>query len=107
MQISILKCPDCGKLAAPPRQLCPSCHSAKIAAHDVEGVGTLLTWTVIRRPPQAFRDEGAYPVAVVALAAGVPVAVRLKHADGAPELKSGAPVHMTATHKGAAVFEIV
>jgi uncharacterized OB-fold protein len=107
MQISILKCGDCGSLATPPHQLCPSCHSAKIAPHMVEGTGTLLSWTVIRRPPQAFRDEGAYPVAVVALAAGVPVTVRLKLAEGAPEPKSGATVHMTATHKGAAVFEVV
>ena len=107
MQISILKCGDCGKLAAPPHQLCPSCHSAKIAPHKVDGSGTLLSWTVIRRPPQAFRDEGAYPVAVVALTAGVPIAVRWKHPEGAPEPASGAPVRMTGEHKGAAVFEVV
>jgi uncharacterized OB-fold protein len=106
MQITILKCPDCGQLAAPPRQLCPSCHSAKIAAHQVDGVGTLLSWTMIRRPPQAFRDEGAYPVGVVALRAGVPVAVRLKTSEGAPEFTAGASVHMTSEHKGAAVFEM-
>jgi uncharacterized OB-fold protein len=106
MQISILKCGECGKLAAPPHQLCPSCHSATIAPHDVDGTGTLLSWTVIRRPPQTFRDEGAYPVAVVALTAGVPVTVRFKHPEGAPEPKSGAAVRMTAMHKGAAVFEV-
>ena len=106
MQITILKCPECGKLSSPPHQLCPSCHSAKIGPHKVEGAGKLLSWTMIRRPPQAFRDEGFYPVAVVALAAGVPVTVRLKHPEGAPEPKSGDAVHMTGEHKGAAVFEV-
>ena len=106
MQISILKCADCGMLASPPHQLCPRCHSAKIGPHEVEGTGTLLSWTIIRRPPQAFRDEGFYPVAVVALKAGVPVTVRFKHPQGAPEPTSGAPVHMTGLHKGAAVFEV-
>ena len=107
MQIKILKCPDCGKLASPPHQLCPSCHSAKIAAHEVDGAGQLLSWTMIRRPPQVFRDEGAYPVAVVALTAGVPVTVRLKLPADGSEPKSGATVHMTGEHKGAAVFEVV
>ena len=106
MQISILKCRACGKLAAPPHQLCPSCHSADIGPYEVEGAGKLLSWTMIRRPPQAFRDEGAYPVAVVALEAGIPVTVRLKLPEGPSEPKAGAKVHMTSQHKGAAVFEV-
>ena len=44
---------------------------------------------------------------VVALEAGIPVTVRFKHPDGAPEPKAGADVHMTGEHKGAAVFEVV
>lgn len=106
MQITILKCAECGKLSAPPHQLCPSCHSEKIGPHDVDGVGTLLTWTVIRRPPQAFRDGGVYKVAVVALTAGVPVTGRLSLPDGAADPPAGAAVHMTGEHQGAAIFEL-
>ena len=106
MQITILKCADCQQLATPPRQLCPFCHSARLGPHQVDGAGRLVSWTMIRRPPQAFRDEGAYPVAVVALDAGVPVTVRLKHPEGAPEPKAGVRAHMTGEHKGAAVFEL-
>lgn len=105
-KIEILRCGACGKLASPPHQLCPSCHSAKIGPYAVDGVGTLLSWTMIRRPPQVFRDEGFYPVAVVALTAGVPVTVRLKRVEGAPEPKFGDAVHMIGEHKGAAVFEV-
>ena len=106
MQITILKCGDCGKLTAPPRQLCPACHSAKIAAHMVDGAGKLLSWTVVRRPPMAFRDDGVYTVGVVALASGVPVAVRMHLPEGGREPKSGDAVRMTGEHKGAAVFEL-
>lgn len=107
MQIPILKCGACGKLATPPRQLCPSCHSDRIAPQAVEGVGTLVSWTIIRRPPQAFRDDGVYPVAVVALDAGVPVTVRLALSEGGAEPRAGAKVAMTAEHKGAPVFSLV
>ena len=107
MQLSILKCSDCGKLAVPPRQLCPSCHSPKLDPYPVEGVGRLLSWTMIRRPPLAFRDEGIYPVAVVALDAGVAVTVRLELLEGGGEPQAGAKVAMTAEHKGAAVFRVV
>ena len=107
MHISILKCGDCGKLTAPPRQLCPECHSAKIGPHPVEGAGKLVSWVVVRRPPLAFRDDGVYTVGVVALSAGVPVAVRLNLPEGGGEPKAGAPVHMTGEHKGAAVFALV
>jgi hypothetical protein len=106
MQIEIVKCGDCGAQMAGPKQLCPKCHSARLWPARVEGSGKLLSWTMIRRPPQAFREEGAYPVAVVALDAGVPVTVRFKHPEGAPEPAVGARVRMIGEHKGAAVFEV-
>jgi hypothetical protein len=105
MHITILKCSGCGTLMGGPRQLCPKCHGARLDPHQVEGAGKLLTWTVVRRPPQAFREEGAYAVAVVALDAGVPVTVRLARPEGSPEPPAGARVRMTSEHKGAAVFE--
>lgn len=108
MTLDLLKCTACGTLAAKPRELCPKCHASGLANHSVEGVGTLMTWTVVRRPPQAFREEGAYAVCVVALDAGVPVTGRLKSlADGAEEPKPGQRVRMTAEHRGAPVFELI
>ena len=106
MQITILQCTDCRTLSAPPHQLCPKCHSTGIAPHRVDGIGTLLSWTVIRRPPQAFRDGGIYNVAVVALSAGVPVTGRLELAEGAGEPPAGAAVRMIGEHKGAAIFAL-
>ena len=106
MQTTILRCATCGLQTGAPRQLCPGCHGSELTTVPVEGAGRLVSWTMIRRPPQAFRDEGAYLVAVVALDAGVPVTVRLRLPEGAPEPAAGARVRMTAEHKGAAVFEV-
>lgn len=106
MDTTILTCAACGHQTGGPRELCPACHQAKLAETHVDGVGRLVSWVTIRRPPQAFRDEGAYTVAVVALDAGVPVTVRLRLPEGAPEPAAGARVRMTAEHKGAAVFEV-
>ena len=69
--IEALKCGNCGALDAGPREICPHCHEAALQAHEVAGDGALVTWTVIRRPPAAFRSEGCYAVAVIKLDAGV------------------------------------
>jgi len=79
--VSVLRCGNCGTLDAGPREICPSCHAGALQGHDVTGDGTLLTWTVIRRPPANFRSEGSYAVAVVELDAGVKVTGRLESAE--------------------------
>jgi len=99
--VSVLKCDNCGALDAGPREICPSCHEAALKPHAVAGTGTLVSWTMIRRPPAAFRAEGAYAVAVVQLDAGLKVVGRLEAPDDAHgpgsrvaviEKKNGVPV---------------
>jgi uncharacterized OB-fold protein len=78
--VPVLKCADCGTLDAGPRDLCPKCFGA-LQPHRVPGAGTLLSWTMIRRPPAAFRAEGAYAVALVKLDAGCQITGRLANPD--------------------------
>ena len=66
--VNVLLCSNCGTLDAGPREICPSCHESALKRHEVAGDGRLLTWTIIRRPPAAFRSEGSYAVAVIELA---------------------------------------
>ena len=86
VSVVILKCGACGTVSAPPRSLCTVCHEGPLVAQSVPGTGTLITWTVIRRPPLAFKAEGPYAVAIVELDAGVAVTGRLAEVDAAPEL---------------------
>lgn len=68
MTVPAAACPDCGRVAAPPRPRCPGC-GAPTEATTLDGEGTLLTWTVLRSPPAGV-DPGRV-VGVVGLGDGV------------------------------------
>lgn len=98
--VAVMRCTACSALDPGPRDLCPRCH-APLAAAEVAGAGTLISWTLIRRPPAAFRDDGPYAVAVVRLDAGVQVTGRLAGADDAAP---GARVVASGRHRETTVF---
>ncbi|MEM8973741.1 MAG: OB-fold domain-containing protein [Pseudomonadota bacterium] len=100
--ISVLACPSCGHLDPGPRENCPACFATGLKPCDVQGVGNLVSWTMIRRPPTAFRSEGEYAVAVVTLDAGVQVTGRLGLT--ADEAKPGARVAALELHADVPVF---
>jgi uncharacterized OB-fold protein len=100
--VGVLKCSACGALDAGPREICPSCHEAALKPHEVAGEGRLLTWTIIRRPPAAFRAEGSYAVAVVEFDAGVKVTGRLEGPDDVKGL--GVRVMLASSKDGVATF---
>lgn len=100
--VEALKCGACGALTAGPREICPACHEARLAPVAVAGAGVLTSWTIIRRPPAAFRDEKDYAVAVVRLDAGVTVTGRVVAAGA--ELATGLRVAASGLHKGVPVF---
>jgi uncharacterized OB-fold protein len=100
--VDVLKCSRCGALDAGPREICPACHEAALQHHHVPGEGALISWTIIRRPPTAFRAEGAYAVAVVRLDAGVKVTGRLETMDEA--LEPGARMALAGNKSGVPIF---
>ena len=102
--VQVLRCADCGTLDPGPRDLCPKCFGA-LKPDAVSGAGALVSWTMIRRPPAAFRSEGAYAVALVKLDAGCLITGRLANPD---ELATpGRRVAASGTHNGAAVFKVI
>lgn len=100
--VNVLRCHNCGTLDAGPREICPSCHESALQRHEVAGDGRLLTWTVIRRPPAAFRTEGSYGVAVIELDAGVKVTGRIEQPDDVKGL--GTRVTLASKVNGVPVF---
>jgi uncharacterized OB-fold protein len=68
---------------------------------SVDGRGTLVSWTVIRRPPIRFRAEAPYPIAVVDLAAGVRITGRLPAGE---EPEPGSPVRLFEVRGGIPYF---
>lgn len=88
--IHVLRCGACGTLDPGPREFCAVCGSDQMAAHPVVGQGTLVSWTVIRRPPKSFKSAGPYAVAVVNLDSQVRITGRLDAISD--HLKPGMPV---------------
>ena len=50
LDVPVLRCTECGTLDSGPRDLCPRCFGA-LAPHTVPGTGSIVSWTMIRRPP--------------------------------------------------------
>jgi len=102
--VDVLKCGACGALDAGPREICPVCHASALQPDKVSGAGALLSWTIIRRPPAAFRAEGSYAVAVVELDAGIKVTGRLEAADEKSRL--GSRVVLSENRNGVPIFRL-
>ena len=102
--VDVLKCGACGALDAGPREICPVCHASALQPEKVSGAGALLSWTIIRRPPAAFRAEGSYAIAVVELDAGIKVTGRIEAAD--EKSRPGARVVLAESRNGVPVFRL-
>ena len=83
--LHVLTCEDCGAHDPGGRSRCAACGGA-LAPQRVDGGGTLLTWTRVRRPPAGFDAAGPYSVALVELDEGLRITARLVNDDPEPPL---------------------
>ncbi len=104
VSIAMQKCRHCGAVDALTRTVCSTCLGAAFDPLDVEGSGTLVSWTTIRRAPTQFRDEVPYDVCVVDLPGGHRVTGRLAESD---RVGVGVPVVATALRGDTPIFSIV
>ncbi|HEY7803063.1 MAG TPA: OB-fold domain-containing protein [Orrella sp.] len=111
LDIHVFRCQGCGALHERRPVICPSCLGEAFDDHSVPGVGTLASWTTIRKPPLAHRGHGPYDVAVIDLSVGLRITGRIvskTHETGSQaelqaglqarrqaELRVGAPVGLT------------
>ncbi len=65
------KCKKCDSVFFPPRSVCPECRSVgKLESFDLKGTGTVVSYTVVRVPPEGFENEAPYNLAIVELDEG-------------------------------------
>lgn len=68
------KCTNCNSVFFPPRALCPNCRRrGKTESFKFSGNGKILTYTIIRAPPEGFEMDAPYGVAIVRLDEGTNV----------------------------------
>ncbi len=65
------KCKNCGFIAFPPRTICPRCQSRAFETIILADSGKVVSFTIIRVPPQPFSDQAPYAVGIVDLDDGV------------------------------------
>lgn len=66
-----LRCGECGELAIPPKEFCPSCQKRAWSTVSLRGEGAVVSFTVVRVAPRGHAGDVPYAVAVVQLAEGV------------------------------------
>ncbi len=65
-------CTACGAAAHPPRDFCPECMSAAVERGEVDGRGTIYSFTEVHLGvSEAFRDKVPYQVALVDTRSGL------------------------------------
>jgi len=68
------KCHTCGTYYYPPRYLCPKCRrEGKIEEYQFKGEGSIVTYTIIRTPPDQFQNLKPYVLAIIDLDEGTRV----------------------------------
>lgn len=91
-QVRLQQCNPCGLWIHYPRNRCPSCLSADIGWHDVDGIGVVYTFTVTEQPTAPhFADEVPQKLAVVELPQGVRLTTTLVNVAAA-DIKVGMAV---------------
>lgn len=61
------RCGKCGALHLAMSQFCSSCGSRGLAAEEVEGRGTVATYTIITVAPEGFEGHTPYAWVVMAI----------------------------------------
>lgn len=65
------KCNECGNVSLPPKPMCTKCLSTNLKWLEVEGVGKLVSYTVIYVAPEQFQDMTPYAVGIIKFESGL------------------------------------
>ena len=91
-RIELPRCTACGKLIFYPRAFCPHCLGRDVAWQEIDGRGTVYTFTVVHKPTNPyFMGSAPYVYAIVELEAGVRLPTMLVGCEPA-EVRIGTPV---------------
>lgn len=107
VRLGLLRCGACGALDPGPCERCPACRASRLERVEADGTGTLVSWTVIRRPPARLKGEEPYAVAVVQLDEGVLVTGRLEPAEAEPRACGDRVACVRLLGDSVPVFEVV
>ena len=59
------KCKKCGTEILPPKPMCTKCLSTNLNWIEIEGIGNLLSYTIIHVAPEQFQSMTPYTVGII------------------------------------------
>ena len=80
-RLLLRRCHDCGSAIWYPRPICPFCHSTETGWSEASGLGSIYSFTVVRRSAGAFAGAVPYVLAYVELAEGPRMMTNIVEAD--------------------------
>ena len=89
------KCETCGTYYFPTKHICKKCRRrGKIVRHQFSGKGKLYSFSLVTAPPDGFKFEAPYMMAIVELEEGARVMTQIVDWQGKRELRIGDPVEV-------------
>jgi len=80
-QLMAAKCDKCGTVLLPPKPMCTKCLSTNLEWIELEGVGKLLSYTIIHIAPVQFQSLAPYSVGIVELKSGLRLSGMIRSVD--------------------------
>ena len=72
------KCNTCNTAFFPPKTICPDCRrKGKISDFRFSGLGHIISYTIIRIPPEGFEMYTPYAVAIIELNEGTNISAQV------------------------------
>jgi hypothetical protein len=71
------KCKKCGYIAFPPRLVCPKCRNREFEIVRLKDEGKIVSYTIIRVPPEQFSDQAPYAMGIIELNDGVKILTQI------------------------------
>lgn len=76
------KCQKCGAVYFPKRTICKNCRSqGELEEVKLSGKGEVVSYTVIRSPPDSMKSSAPYIVAIIQLEEGPSVSAQIEDTD--------------------------
>ncbi|MGC8565329.1 MAG: Zn-ribbon domain-containing OB-fold protein [Thermoplasmata archaeon] len=88
------KCPSCGRVYFPPRDVCPYCHRdsvGKMRKHELKPTGKIYSYTLVRQDIPDFKSIKPYIMVLVEMDDGPKITGQLTDIEY-DEVKIGMPV---------------
>jgi uncharacterized OB-fold protein len=92
-------CDDCGEANWYPRMVCPFCASMSVNYVESSGLGTVYSYTVVRRGSGPFREKAPYMLAMIELDDG-PIMMSNVVGTDPESIEVGMPVEVTFERAG-------